>query len=153
MVDTTRITVNGMPTTIERLQPGMPVRAAYHVVSFEAIVIAARVIDGDRCTLFRTGATVKAVNLRDSVLTIAPELGGRASSVERAGIKRGRVKIRVRSGVETLSAFRRGGDRVCSRQRLRRVHAPARRLRELRSARRNGRRRHHDSRVDDFRDE
>ena len=77
VVETTRITVNGIPTTIERLQPGMPVRAAYHIVSFEAITIAARIIDGDQCTLFRIGGTVKAVNLRDSTLTIAPDLGGR----------------------------------------------------------------------------
>ncbi len=77
VVDSTVITVNDMPATIERLQPGMPVRASYHIVSFEAITIAARVIDGDRCTLLRTGGTIRNVSLRDGKLTVNPDLGGR----------------------------------------------------------------------------
>ena len=77
VVDSTVITVNGIPTTIERLQPGMPVRASYHIVSFEAITIAARLIDGDQCTLLRIGGTIKEVSLHSSTLTINPDLGCR----------------------------------------------------------------------------
>lgn len=72
VVNSTVITIGGEPAPLERLRPGMGARAVFNIVSFEALLIEARPLDGDPCTELRVAGRILNVSLHSSTVTIAP---------------------------------------------------------------------------------
>ena len=68
----TVITIGGEPATLERLRVGMAARAVFNIVSFEALLIEARPLEGDECTELRVAGRISNVNLERSTVTIDP---------------------------------------------------------------------------------
>ena len=68
----TVITIGGEPASLDRLRPGMAARAVFNIVSFEALLIEARPLDGDQCTELRVVGRISNVSLHSSTVTIVP---------------------------------------------------------------------------------
>jgi hypothetical protein len=74
VVESTAISVNGERAPLERLQPGMGARATYHLVSHEAISIAAR-SDVEECTPVGISGLILRVEVDRGHLAIQPREG------------------------------------------------------------------------------
>jgi Cu/Ag efflux protein CusF len=72
VVNSTVITIGGEPAPVDRLRPGMAARAVFNIVSFEALLIEARPLEGDECTELRVAGRISNVNLHSSTVTIDP---------------------------------------------------------------------------------
>lgn len=72
VVHSTVITIGGEPAPLDRLRPGMAARAVFNIVSFEALLIEARPLEGDECTELRVVGRILNVSLHSSTVTIAP---------------------------------------------------------------------------------
>lgn len=72
VVHSTVITIGGEPATFDRLRVGMGARAVFNIVSFEALLIEARPLDGDVCTELRVVGRIAEVSLHSSTVTIVP---------------------------------------------------------------------------------
>jgi Cu/Ag efflux protein CusF len=72
VVHSTVITIGGEPASLDRLRPGMAARAVFNIVSFEALLIEARPLDGDECTELRVVGRISNVSLHSSTVTIVP---------------------------------------------------------------------------------
>ena len=72
VVNSTVITIGGEPAPLDRLRPGMAARAVFNIVSFEALLIEARPLEGDVCTELRVAGRISNVNHHASTVTIDP---------------------------------------------------------------------------------
>lgn len=72
VVHSTVITIGGEPAALDRLRPGMAARAVFNIVSFEALLIEARPLEGDECTELRVVGRISNVSLHSSTVTIVP---------------------------------------------------------------------------------
>ena len=70
VVHATVITIGGEPAPLNRLQPGMPAKAVFNIVSFEAASIEARPLEGDPCTELRVKVAIAVFSLHSSTVTI-----------------------------------------------------------------------------------
>jgi Cu/Ag efflux protein CusF len=72
VVNSTVITIGGEPAPLDRLRPGMAARAVFNIVSFEALLIEARPLEGDECTELRVVGRISNVDLHSGTVTIDP---------------------------------------------------------------------------------
>ena len=72
VVHSTVITIGGEPAPLDRLRPGMAARAVFNIVSFEALLVEARPLEGDECTELRVVGRISNVSLHSSTVTIVP---------------------------------------------------------------------------------
>ena len=72
VVHSTVITIGGEPAPLDRLRPGMAARAVFNIVSFEALLIEARPLEGDECAELRVVGRISNVSLHSSTVTIVP---------------------------------------------------------------------------------
>lgn len=72
VVHSTVITIGGERAALDRLRAGMAARAVFNIVSFEALLIEARPLEGDECTELRVVGRISNVSLQSSTVTIVP---------------------------------------------------------------------------------
>lgn len=109
VVHSTVITIGGEPAPLDRLRVGMAARAVFNIVSFEALLIEARPLEGDECTELRVVGRILNVSLHSSTVTIAPNdpaLGDRLTLnvVDRTEITLGGVPARLSDLSEGMRA-------------------------------------------------
>lgn len=107
----TIITIGGERVPLDQLQPGMPAKALFNIVSFEALLIEARPLAGDPCTELRVKGAIAGVDLGSSTITIAlPDPAGRLTLivVERTEITLNGNPARLsdlREGMRVVAVF------------------------------------------------
>jgi hypothetical protein len=112
----TVITIGGEPAALERLRPGMAVRAVFNIVSFEALLIEARPLVSDECTEVRIAGKIADVSLHSSTVTIDPSDPASGERVTLNVVERTEITINgrparlsdLRVGMRAAAVFCRG---------------------------------------------